>query len=313
MILHFSKNPFKQIFGVIYHNFRAILFFLISSITAYIVCIELKMTYFILPVVPISVLGGALAIFLGFRNSSAYDRWWEARKIWGCITNESRSFAMDVITYGRSSEDDKSKLDEWVKKTIRRQIGWAYALRSHLRKESYCEELKNWLPKTEQEKLHKVANIPTQMLLIQGKEVVYAFEKGWIEEFRFNSLIGTIKNLYDGQGKSERIKNTSFHFYYNYFTMFFLWLFTLLFPFTLAGIMDNWIMIPVNVLICFAFAILSKTGLTTETPFEGTAADTPLSNICRTIEIDLLEMIDAPDVPKPLEDVTGMFGVVYKS
>lgn len=313
MIVHFSKNPFKQVFGVIFWNIKAILFFTFCSTVAYVVCIELKLTYFILPVVPVSVLGGALAIFLGFRNSSAYDRWWEARKIWGGVTNNSRSFAMELITYGRASGDDKSNLDEWVKKTVRRQIGWAYALRSHLRKESYCEELKNWVPNSEQEKLHKVTNIPSQMLLIQGREVAHAFEKGWIEEFRFNSLIGTIKKLYDDQGKSERIKNTSFPFYYNYFTLFFLWLFTMLFPFTLAGIMDNWIMIPVNVLICFAFAILSKTGLTTETPFEGRAADTPLSNICRTIEIDLLEMIDAPDVPGPLPDVTGRFGVVYKA
>lgn len=313
MIVNFSKNPFKQIYGVLHWNIKSIFFFVLCSTSAYFICIEYCYTYLMLPVIPVSVLGGALAIFLGFRNSSAYDRWWEARKIWGAITNNSRAFAIELLTYGRATGEEKVEMGAWTEKTIKRQIGWVYALRSSLRKESYCEDLVNWVPIEEQKKLHEITNIPTQMLLIQGREVAYAFEKGWIEEFRFNALIGTVKKLIDEQGKSERIKNTSFPFYYNYFTKFFLWLFTLLLPFTLAGIMENWIMIPISVVISFAFSILSKTGVTTETPFEGAAADTPISTICRNIEIDLLEMIDDPNIPKPLPNSTARFGVIYKS
>jgi len=158
-----------------------------------------------------------------------------------------------------------------------------------------------------------MTNVPAQILVIQGKAIAYALEKGWIEEFRLNALMTTIKKLYDDQGKCERIKNTIFPFYYNYFTNFFLWLFTLSLPFALAETMHNWLLIPVSIAISFAFAILNKTGLITETPFEGKAADTPMSTICRGIEIDLLEMIGENEVPVSLEDRRGRFSVINKS
>ena len=165
-------------------------------------------------------MGGALAIFLAFKNSSAYDRWWEARKIWGGIVNDSRSIGMELNTYGIAKKEDEDNLEQWKKRSVHRHIGWVYALRSHLRKEEFCEELTNWVGKEEIEKLSKVSNIPAQILLLQGKDIAYAFKRGWIEEFRFNALMGTIKKLYDGQGKSERIKNTIFPFYYRNIGLF---------------------------------------------------------------------------------------------
>ena len=313
MIITFSKNPIKQVVGIIYWNRSVLFFFAFCAAMAYTLIIHFEMTYLVLPAIPVSILCGALAIFLGFRNSSAYDRWWEARKIWGAIVNNSRSFGMELISYGVAKNNDQEEMDEWIKKSVRRHIGWVYALRSSLRKEPFCKELKEWIPVEEQEKLMSASNIPTQLLVMQGREMSYAHEKGWIEEFRFNALIGTLKKLYDDQGKSERIKGTVFPFYYNYFTLFFLWLFTFCLPFALAGIMSNWILIPISIAISFAFAILNKSGVVTETPFEGRAADIPLSNICRTVEIDLLQMINEKDIPAPLDDEIGKFGVRYKS
>ena len=133
-------------------------------------------------------------------------------------------------------------------------------------------------------------------------------KKNWIEVFRFN----TLTKFYYDQGKSERIKNTIFPFYYNFFTRFFLQLFTFCLPFALIGLIDTYFMIPVSVLISFAFDILNKTGKITETPFEGRAADTPLSAISRTIEIDLLQMIGEEDIPEPQQAVEGKFGVKYQ-
>ena len=313
MITRYSKNPVKQVSGVIYWNRGTLIFFTLCSIAAYLLCIEYKHDELILPAIPVSILGGALAIFLGFRNSSAYDRWWEARKIWGANVNDSRSLGMELISYCvPKDENDKIEMNNWIRTTVRRHIGWVYALRSHLRQENYCEELQYWLDKPDEESLKKASNIPTQILLIQAKQISFAFEKGWIEEFRFNSLIGTLKKLYDNQGKAERIKGTVFPFYYNYFTMFFLWLFTFCLPFALAGIMDNWLLVPISISISFAFSMLNKSGVVTETPFSGSAADTPMSTICRTIEIDLLEMINEENIPDQLGDLEGRFGVMYK-
>lgn len=312
MIVDFSKNPLKQIIGISYWNKVQLSIYILCAGLAYYLCLELGYKQFILPAVPISVLGGAVAIFLGFRNSSAYDRWWEARKIWGALVNNSRSFGLEIISYCKAKPGEEEEMQKWVNKTIKRHIGWTYALRSHLRKETFCEVLPKFVDKDELMKIKTAKNIPTQLLLQQGKAVVYCYDKGWIEEFRLDAIMGTIKKFYDDQGKSERIKNTIFPFYYNYFTKFFLWLFTFCLPFTLVGLMNSPLVIPISVLISFAFNILNKTGEVTETPFEGRAADTPLSAICRTIEIDLLQMLGEEELPAPQEVLKGKFGVQYQ-
>ena len=287
MIIRFSKNPIKQFTGIVYWNRYNILLFGLFAGLAYTAIIIYEFDYIRLPAIPVSILGGALSIFLGFRNSSAYDRWWEARKIWGAVVNDSRSFGLELITYpiGKDNEEE-TEIEAWRLKAVRRHIGWLNALDAHLRKKDI--DLTPYLSSHEIELISGKKNIPVQIQVLQGNEMDKAFRKGWVEEFRFNSLIGTIKKFYDDQGKAERIKNTVFPFYYNYFTSLILWLFALSLPFALATIMNTWIMIPVSILISFSFFILNKAGILTETPFESTAADTPLSTICRTIEIDML-------------------------
>ena len=311
MIVEFSKNRVKAIWGIIFFNRAALLFFALCASAACYVCIYLQYDYVKLPAIPVSILGGALAIFLGFRNSSAYDRWWEARKIWGALVNDSRSFGLEVITYPIGKDDAEEKqISDWRRKVILRHIGWVYALNAGLRKEEI--DLSEFLSEHDLSLIEGKKNLTTQIIVVQGNDIDYAFRKGWIEEFRFNALIGTLKKFYVDQGKAERIKNTIFPHYYNYFTLFFLWLFTLCLPFALANIMDNWILIPISISISFAFYILNKSGVLTETPFEGRASDTPLSTICRGIEIDLLEMLDTDEVPDPLPATKGRFGVLYQ-
>jgi len=311
MIISFSKNPFYQFLGIVVNNKWRIIFFVFTSVAAYILYHILGIELFSLPVVPVSILGGALAIFLGFRNSSAYDRWWEARKIWGEIVNNSRAFTTQILTYSSIREGATEKgLEEWQKEMVYRHIGWIYSLKSVLRKEEFCEELKDWVSEDDKDILRNKTNIPVQLLNIQGQRIKYALDNKWIEDFRQYELIKSIQKFYDNQGKCERIKNTIFPFYYNYFTRLFLWLFTLCLPFSLLSLMD-WMMIPMSVSICFVFTILEKSGIITEEPFEGRAADTPMKSLCRTIEIDLREMINDDNIPAPLEPVKGKFGVKY--
>jgi len=312
LIISFSKNPVKQIVGIIYWNFRAILFFGAAAVVAYIVVITYDYNYVMLPPIPVSILGGALAIFLGFRNSSAYDRWWEARKIWGAVVNDSRSLGMESISYPRAhSPEDEKEIATWRTKLILRHIGWLYALNGHLRKKP--ADISKYVSPEEWDILQKKKNVPAQLLVFQGKAIDEGHHKGWYDEFRFIEMMSTLKKFYDDQGKAERIKNTVFPYYYNYFTLFFLWLFTLSLPFALASVMDNWMMIPLSILISFAFFILHKAGLITETPFEARAADTPITTICRGIEIDLLEMIDHEEIPGAEDAIKTKFGVVYAS
>lgn len=311
MITRFSKNPVMQIIGIVRWNYLTILYFAICAVAAYVICIQYNHTAFKLPAVPVSILGGALAIFLGFRNSSAYDRWWEARKIWGAVVNDSRSLGLETITYPIAKiEEDEKEIKAWKTRVLHRHIAWLYALKGHLRKQP--ADLSKYLSEEEIESVSSKNNIPAQLIILQGNDMQKAFKKGWIDEFRFTAISGTLKKFYDDQGKAERIKNTVFPFYYNYFTLFFLWLFTLGLPFAMAEIMPNWGLIPVSILISFAFFILNKSGIITENPFRDSAADTPISTITRGIEIDLLQMLDSNDVPEGMPVVKGKFGVMYQ-
>ncbi len=266
-----------------------------------------------LPVVPVTIVGGALAIFLGFRNNSAYDRWWEARKIWGGIVNTSRTLSSFVMTFPSEKHGSASfsEIQTWRKSIIYRQICWLYTLKSHLRKQAPWERMLDFMSKEEYEELMKKTNKPAQLLHNQNQAIAYAFENGMVDNFRHMELAKLIKELYSLQGMCERIKNTIFPFYYNYFTKVFLWLFIFCLPFSLAPLMNGYTAIAMSIGICFIFYILDKSGEITEDPFEGRAADTPMSTISRSIEIDLLEMLGEENTPKPLGVQKTKFDVSF--
>lgn len=317
MILKYSDNPFKQVLGIAFYNRKSIFLFTLISIVA-VFQYEFGEIFdfepITLPVVPVTILGGALAIFLGFRNNSAYDRWWEARKIWGGIVNASRTFGIMICTFSSAHFSDgkvkeKDVLD-WRKDLIMRHIGWLYSLIMHLRKQNHWEDLEKYISDKEVEQLRKVHNKPTQLLHKQSECLQEAFEENIIENFRHMELANVIKEFYSLQGKAERIKGTIFPYYYNYFTGVFLWLFVTCLPFSLVSDM-GWSAIPMCIAISFVFTILEKSGAITEDPFEGRAADTPITTITRNIEIDLLEMIKSDTIPAPIEPTIGRFGVKY--
>lgn len=317
MLIKFSDNPFRQIAGIVFYNKGNIFLFILISIIATLEYKYAKILVadpFDLPVVPVSILGGALAIFLGFRNNSAYDRWWEARKIWGGIVNASRTYASFIISFSSEGFSGKKRKKEevvaWRKDLIYRHISWLYALKMHLRKLNYWEHLEKYLSPEEVDELRHYHNKPAQLLHLQSLKLQEGFDMKIIEDFRHMELANIMKELFRLQGMTERIKGTIFPYYYNYFTGVFLWLFIICLPFALVPDM-GWATIPMASAISFVFTILEKSGATTEDPFEGRASDTPISTITRNIEIDLLEMLRNETVPAPMEPITGKFGVKY--
>ncbi len=317
MIIKYSDNPFKQAAGIAFYSRHNILLFTTIATLATVqfhYAELLGLTPFDLPVVPISILGSALAIFLGFRNNSAYDRWWEARKIWGGIVNASRTFSTFVISYSSNHFSEhlvsEDALQEWRKELIHRHIAWMYALKMHLRKQNAWDELSKYISHEEIAEIKKYHNKPTQLLHKQSLTLQKGYDQRITEDFRHMELGGMVKELFSLQGKAERIKTTVFPYYYNYFTIVFLWLFIVCLPFALVPEM-GWVTIPMSMAISFVFTILEKSGAVTEDPFEGRAADTPISTITRNIEIDLLEMLKSETIPAPLDPIISRFGVTY--
>lgn len=250
MIIRYSRNIFAQIAAIIWYNKFKLLWFISCACVAYFSYHHLGFSKIGVPMIPISILGGALAIFLGFRNSSAYDRWWEGRKIWGQMVNDSRTFVMQLNSYlsKRDETINDETIDSVLYSIVRRHIAWVYVLKFQLLNQNTEELLKEWIDKDELNFYNNKENIATQLLNKQGLEIKKLQECNIIEDFRQFELINTISSFYDSQGKVERIKSTVFPFYYNYYTRLVLSLFNLLLPFGLVNHLD-WTLIPMLSLI----------------------------------------------------------------
>lgn len=315
MTVRWSK--YSLIYGILY-SFVIIVLYEVTSIP------------FSLPWQPISVIGVAVAFFLGFKNNSSYDRTWEARKIWGAIVNESRSFATGILSLPNKdmSFDDKRRL-------IKRHLAWLLALKHVMRTEKSWEhnlpvnklvfipgfikeyhegiyfEIEKYLSEEELTKLKAFSNLPSQILKIQSLEISDLKEKGFISDYKQVWLHQMIANLYTHQGKSERIKNFPFPRQYASTGLWITYIFCALIPFGLLDIFEQsralhyWLTIPFSAIIIWIFFLVDRIGDYSENPFEGGYNDVPISSVARAIEIDLLEMLDEKDIPKPYETENG--------
>lgn len=266
-----------------------------------------------LPFSVAAILGSALAIFLAFRNNNAYNRWWEARTIWGGIINNSRIFARQIIAnadhaaaIGKASQD---QVNDYKKELIYRQIAFAHALRLHLRKQENWEELKPLLSENEFSECSKKANKPNFLLQNQGIRIKEAMRSEILGAFDNISLEPTLAGFNNFQGACERIKNTPLLRQYHFFTKLFLLVFMAILPFSLISDFNKMgapaLMIPLSILVSFVFGVMGKVGEVNEDPFENRITDIPMTSMCNTIERDLKEMLGQTDIPAKLEAENG--------
>lgn len=302
---------------------KALLYGLLYS-AAVLVVYELTHSPFALPWQPISVIGIAVAFFLGFKNNSSYDRTWEARKIWGKIINDSRTFATAILTMPQPSVTA-----EWKKRMIHRHLAWVISLKHIMRKAKTWEhngpleklvftpnfrkecidgmepEVSQYLSMEELAELKKYTNIPSQILKKQSLEIEQLFNSGQLTEYKHVWLHQLIGNLYDVQGMTERIKNFPFPRQYASTGLWITYIFCALIPFGLLDIFEQshslhyWLTIPFSGVIIWVYFLVDRIGDYSENPFEAAYNAVPISSITRTIEIDLREMLDEENIPAP--------------
>lgn len=306
MIVRFSHRTWEQVYSIARNNRKFIIFLLLWSSCIYYLTAFLKLDALILPMAPAALLGGALAFFLGFRNNSAYDRWWEARKVWGGIVNTCRIFGATIV----SLNEKNPEMITWKRKMIFNHLAWINAVRIQLRKMDDWSDVKKFLDMQTFDDLKSVNNKATQLGTLQAAGLMYAKDQEMIDGFDHQILLAYVQELFALQGQAERIKNTVFPYFYQYFTRLFLWLFILVLPMALTGIM-GWQTIPVAVSVAFVFYILEKTSNITDQPLEPRSSGTPMTQICRTIEIDLLEQLGEENVPEAYEPRKTRHGSVY--
>ncbi|WP_149275249.1 bestrophin family protein [Pareuzebyella sediminis] len=268
---------------------------------------------FTLNFTPISIIGSALAIFIAFKNQTAYQRWWDARSAWGLLANESRSFARMILTFSKSQQEvhdiDEAVQRDFTKSLIYKQIAYVHALRIHFRRLDTWDELKKFLSDEEYKEIITAKNIPYKINVVMGYEIRRATTSNLLSWWYTSPLEDSLNNFLKVFSMSEKIKSTPLLRQYDIFTRLFVMLFIALLPFGLLdvfGTMDNssWVMIPLSILISFVFIVLERTGAANEDPFENRTTDVPLNFICNAIERDLREVMgesELPDVPKPVK------------
>tara|TARA_R110002050_G_scaffold290260_1_gene443685 strand:- start:7060 stop:7974 length:915 start_codon:yes stop_codon:yes gene_type:complete len=242
--------------------------------------------------IPIAIptfLGSAISLILGFRIAQSYDRWWEARKIWGEIVNDSRTLVRQVITFVKSDTDSNgtSKMHEDFANT---QIAFAFSLGKSLRGLNALEKAEKSLSKEDIRAISKETNIPNAILKLHAKRLKESVNNGWVSGFETIQIDNTISRLTDAMGKAERIKSTIFPVTYTILVEFLLYLFLLLLPLGMTDYM-GYMVAPLLIVISIPFFLLEKTAINLQNPFNGNKTDTPVTTIAKTIEMNLNQMI----------------------
>ncbi|WP_298711660.1 bestrophin family protein [Chitinophaga sp.] len=251
--------------------------------------------------IPLSVpmvLGTVLSLLLAFRSNQAYDRWWEARTIWGAIVNDSRSLARQMMSI--VDGDDSEEFRHFRQHFIKRQIAWNYALGQSLRKKDPLRGLERLLSRRELNHLAKYDNVPAGILQLHSRDIKYALQQDWINPYQQIELDRTLTRLCDAMGKCERIKNTVFPATYSLYTHFAVIFFILLLPFALIdslGIVE----VPLVAAISASFLLIEKMAINLQDPFENKPTDTPMTAIARKVERDLLQISEEDIMPVDTE------------
>lgn len=249
----------------------------------------------LLPEMPLTIpafIGTAISILLSFKLSQSYDRWWEARKIWGAIVNDSRSFVMQLQTLISKGNEDA------IKKMAFRQIAWCYSLGQSLRGLNPTENLEKYITPEEFEQLKQHSNKPLALLHLHGQDIRALKENNQLDTFSQIQLDNTLVRLCDAQGKSERIKTTVFPVTYRLFLHAIIYLFIVTLSISLKDI-DALFEIPLLVLISTAFLLLEKSATHMQDPFENRPTDTAVTAIARTIEINIKQLLKEIEIPQP--------------
>lgn len=234
-----------------------------------------------------ALVGTAVALLLTFRTAQSYERWWEARTVWGAIVNDSRTLIRQVIQ--SASKESKETADQFAE----RQIIWVYALGESLRRQQFSPKVQSYL------NFHNItgANIPNTLLDKHSESIAELEQKGIISDFKVVQLNETLARLCDSMGKCERIKNTVFPKSYSLLVHTLIYVFAAILPF---GLEDSQLIVEVlmTILIPLLFISIEKTAIIMQDPFENTPVDTPMTSLAQTIEINLLEMTGSKDIPK---------------
>lgn len=255
-----------------------------------------------LTTIPFTLIGLPLAIFLGFRNNSAYDRYWEGRKLWGEVLLRCRNLARQCLSLIGPASVDQPGMADIRTRMIHRAIAFAHALRHHLRDSDANAELQPLLEEDEWRGLAKASNKPHFLMDRMGEDLRRCMNEGRIDSCQVNAIDATFSAMVAAAASCERIRSTPIPFSYTLLLHRTAYLYCFLLPF---GLVDSiGFMTPfVVAIVAYTFFGLDALGDEIEEPFGVSANDLPLDAICRAIEINLRESLGEENILRPISPV----------
>lgn len=285
-----KKNiPFKYIFGKIKYEMIGVTLY---TLIVWALYKTYHLEYFAIPLAVPTLIITVVSLLLAFRSNQAYDRWWEARTIWGAIVNDSRSLARQVNSFIQENIPG-DEMYFFKSAFITRQIAWCMALNNSLRGKDDIAGLEKYLTRDEARQLKNYNNIPMALLILHGQNLQLAYKKGWINSFQQVEMDNTLTRFSNSMGACERIKKTVFPVTYSMYIHLSLMFFLMLLPFSLLDIFGL-MTIPMVIGIAAVYFLIEKMAVHLQDPFENKPTDTPMTSICFTIERDLKQVINDP-------------------
>lgn len=222
------------------------------------------------------VLGFVISLLLVFRTNTAYDRWWEGRKLWGALTNSSRNFAIKLNAFLKDADD---------KEYFRLMIpNYAFALKNQLRENEDYHELDSVLD------INKEKHLPNHIANLLFQRLNKCRERSELSAEQLLILNADLTVFTDVCGACERIKNTPIPFAYNIFIKKFIFFFVMTLPLGWSFSL-GYLVIPIVMLILYALAGLEIIAEEIENPFGTDPNDLPIDQICHNIRKHVGEIL----------------------
>jgi ion channel-forming bestrophin family protein len=245
------------------------------------------------PALPFSLTGSVLVLFQSLRNNAAYNRWWEARTLWGSVINSSRSFARQVISLLGGAPE-----------LTRTMIAYAYALREALRREAGHGEIERLLSPPMARTVEGYANRPNGILLEIARDARRIADECGVDPVTYAAIDRTLSDIANAQGGLERIRNTPLTIQFSILPRLLGNVFCAVLPFSMVQEL-GWLTPLGSTLVGFLLITLDEIGRDLELIFEDNPHALPMQVMSRTIEIDLLQSLGEA-APEPVLPVNGI-------
>ncbi len=278
---------------------------IIYNVIMLVIDIYTDLVFLSLPISLLTVPGTVIGLLLAFRTNSAYDRWWEARKVWGQIVNDSRTLTRQLTAFCDYDNTDNENVKLLIKSIVYRQISWCYTLCRTLRLQPPWKELSDFVSLEELENMKSSKNIPNSLLQTNAIELSKLRKEANLDTFQYMQLDTTLRSITDSMGKCERIKNTIFPVMYSRFLDLLIYIYIISLPFSLVDV-SVFVLLPASLTLSFALLAVDKIAFFLQDPFDDCPTDIPMYTLSRNIEINLKQQLGEKKLPEAITPTNGV-------